>query len=131
MGYALFRRADEGYWQPIAGGGEDDETPEEAARREAMEEAHLPPDGAYAALQTMTYVPTTYFKAQDSWGDQIVVIPLHYFAVHAGSQELVLSHEHSECRWVSFEAARDLLRWDSDRTALWELDQRLRRKLLR
>ncbi|MBK8025545.1 MAG: NUDIX domain-containing protein [Chloroflexi bacterium] len=76
--YALFRRANEGYWQPIAGGGEDDETPEEAARREAMEEAHLPPDGAYAALQTMTYVPTTHFKAHDSWGAQIVVIPLHY-----------------------------------------------------
>ena len=25
--YAVFRRADEGYWQAIAGGGEDDESP--------------------------------------------------------------------------------------------------------
>lgn len=139
--YALFRRADEGYWQPIAGGGEDDETPEEAARRESFEEAQLPPDCGYIALTTMTNVPIYHFKAHDSWGEEIVVIPVHYFAVDvdgdastdaaAGSRELILSHEHSECRWVSYEAGRELLRWDSDRTALWELDQRLRRKLLR
>lgn len=40
--YALFRRADQRWWQRIAGGGEDDELPEQAARREAHEEAGIP-----------------------------------------------------------------------------------------
>ena len=40
--YALFRRADAGFWQGIAGGGEDGETPLEAVRREAYEEAGIP-----------------------------------------------------------------------------------------
>ena len=32
--YALLRRADLGWWQGVTGGGEDDETPFETARRE-------------------------------------------------------------------------------------------------
>lgn len=31
----VFRRADDGNWQFITGGGEDDETPQQAARGEA------------------------------------------------------------------------------------------------
>jgi dihydroneopterin triphosphate diphosphatase len=42
--YAIFKRADEGFWQGISGGGEDGESPLEAARREAFEEAGLAPD---------------------------------------------------------------------------------------
>lgn len=36
--YLLLRRADSGVWQGIAGGGEDDEGPEDAATRETLEE---------------------------------------------------------------------------------------------
>ena len=32
-------------------------------------------------------------------------------------------------RWLPFQQAYDLLRWDSNRTALWELHQRLQRRL--
>ena len=36
--YAVFRRADLGFWQAISGGGEGAETPLEAAKREALED---------------------------------------------------------------------------------------------
>lgn len=36
--YGIFNRSDYGYWQGIAGGGEDGETPIESAKREAFEE---------------------------------------------------------------------------------------------
>ncbi len=36
--YAIFNRSDYGYWQGIAGGGEDGEIPIESAKREAFEE---------------------------------------------------------------------------------------------
>src|SRR5215216_3724181 len=45
--YALFKRSDEPYWQGIAGGGEDAETPLAAARREAFEEAQIPPSTTF------------------------------------------------------------------------------------
>ncbi|HEY2253948.1 MAG TPA: NUDIX domain-containing protein, partial [Planctomycetaceae bacterium] len=53
--YALFRRqqATGGYWQWIAGGGEDDESPLEAARREALEEAGIK-KGRYLPLDSRT-----------------------------------------------------------------------------
>ena len=50
--YALLRRSDAGYWQAVAGGGEDDETPLEAARREAYEEAGIPPGSPFLQLDT-------------------------------------------------------------------------------
>jgi hypothetical protein len=34
--YALFKRSDEGWWQAMAGGGEGKETPQQAAKREAL-----------------------------------------------------------------------------------------------
>lgn len=39
--YAIFRRSDTGYWQSIAEGGENSESPLEAAKRETHEEADV------------------------------------------------------------------------------------------
>ena len=39
--YALLLRSDAGIWHGASGGGEDDETPLDAARREAFEEAGI------------------------------------------------------------------------------------------
>lgn len=36
------------------------------------------------------------------------------------------SHEHSEFRWAPYGEASAALRYDDDKTALWELDARLR-----
>lgn len=79
----------------------------------------------------MTFVPTYHFKARNLWADDVFVIPVHYFVVDITGHEITLSHEHSEYQWASYETGCELLRWDGDKTALWELDQRLRhRKLL-
>jgi len=37
-----------------------------------------------------------------------------------------LSHEHAQMKWASYDEAHALLRYDSNKTALWELAQRLR-----
>ncbi len=37
----------------------------------------------------------------------------------------MLSHEHIELKWECFENADSLLNWDSNKTALWELNERL------
>jgi dATP pyrophosphohydrolase len=121
--FALLRRADLGWWHFVAGGGEDDETPLQAARRETREETGL--DGELMPLDCRSSVPKEGFADANCWGEEVYVIPEHAFALDAGDREIVLSAEHRELRWLPYEEARAALRWDGNRTALWELRERL------
>ncbi|MFC1745655.1 hypothetical protein ACFL35_16810 [Candidatus Riflebacteria bacterium] len=53
------------------------------------------------------------------------MIPEYSFAVDVRSRELVLSAEHTELKWLEYEDALDLLKWDSNKVALWELRERI------
>jgi dATP pyrophosphohydrolase len=124
--YALLKRSDAGYWQGIAGGGENDETVLAAARREAHEEAGLPVESAFLPLDTVEPVPVTEFAASHHWGDDVYVIPQYCFGVLVTDSSIVLSREHTEFAWLSYDQAYALLKYDGNKTALWELDKRLR-----
>ena len=39
--------------------------------------------------------------------------------------EIQLSPEHSEFKWLGYDEAMRVLTWETNRTALWELGQRL------
>ncbi|WP_218023328.1 NUDIX hydrolase [Nocardia altamirensis] len=124
--YALLRRADADYWQGISGGGEDDETPLTAARRESAEEAGLVGGHEVVLLDARATIPVVDVTGEFSWGPEVFVIPEYAFSIHVEESELRLSEEHTEYRWCTREEAAGLVRWDSNRTALWELDYRLR-----
>jgi dATP pyrophosphohydrolase len=123
--FGLFKRADDGNWQSIAGGGEDRETPLQAAIRETQEESGIPPVATFVKLDTVSSVPVTCFSDSHLWGEDVYVIPEYAFGVHADGREIRLSPEHSTFAWFSFEDAEKKLRYDGNRTALWELNQRL------
>jgi dihydroneopterin triphosphate diphosphatase len=123
--FAVLRRSDAGWWQFVAGGGEDDESPAQAAERETREEIGIAADSRLLKLDSMATVPKDCFAAAASWGPDVYVIPEYCFAVDVGDNELALSGEHTEMRWVSYEEACRLLKWDSNRNALWELNERL------
>ncbi|MFO8006719.1 MAG: NUDIX domain-containing protein [Candidatus Brocadiia bacterium] len=122
--FAVLRRADAGWWQFVAGGGEDDETPREAAAREAEEELGIA--GEVMALDSTATVPKDCFADAASWGPDVYVVPEYSFAVDVGASAVTLSDEHAAIRWLPYEQARSVLEWDSNRTALWELNERLR-----
>ncbi len=124
--YAIFRRADQGYWQVIAGGGEDEEPPLAAAKREAFEEAAIPSSASFFSLRTSSSIPVYHFSAHQGWPRDQYVIPGYYFCVDASGITVTLSNEHTEFRWVSEDEGRELLHWQSDGVALWELNERLR-----
>jgi len=128
--YAIFHRRDNGIWQAVAGGGEGNETPLEAARREAYEEAGLPSDSQLLRLDTVEPVPAVEFKAHREWGEQVYVIPQYCFGLRAVTKELRLCGEHTEYRWVDYAQAMRLIHYDGNRTALWELECRLRGRRL-
>jgi dihydroneopterin triphosphate diphosphatase len=124
--YALMKRADDGIWQGIAGDGEDAETPFEAALRETYEEAGLAPASEYIRLDSIASVPVAGFRDSPIWGEDVYVIPQHSFGVAAHDVQITISHEHTEYKWFTYEEACSLIKYDGSRTALWELDQRLK-----
>lgn len=126
--YCIFRRADMGIWQFIAGGGEAGEAPLEAAKRETREETGIERDAAFYPLDSICSIPTQCFseKSRKEWGEACLVIPEYAFAVKVNSTRVVLSAEHGEYRWVDYLTALRLLKFDSNKTALWELDQKIK-----
>jgi len=127
--YAIFKRSENagGFWQAISGGGEDDETPLETAKRECQEEAGIPDDSIFLALDSKATIPVEWIFGHMRWGDDELLVTEHSFGVLVQDHVIILSHEHTEFRWVSYELALGLLKWDSNRNALWELNFRLQK----
>jgi len=123
--FALLKRRDAGYWQFVAGGGEQGETPQDAARREAQEELGIETLGSVMPLHAMATVPKNCFPAAATWDRNLYVVPEYCFAVEIGENYIGVSDEHTECLWLGYQQAFQLLKWDSNRTALWELNERL------
>ena len=126
--FALLKRADDGFWQGIAGGGEDNETHLEAARRETFEETGIEPTSNFLRLDTIDSVPVTAFKDSLLWGEDVFVIPQYCFGVNAFDLEIRISQEHSAFRWLPYDQTHRLLKFDGNKTALWELNLRLKGK---
>jgi dATP pyrophosphohydrolase len=129
--YAVFKRRKGNYWQFIAGGGEDDESIINAAKRESEEEAGIDinPD-KFIMLDTVNSVPRTYFKDHENNKD-IYVIPEYAFAVQISNDELTISGEHTEYRWMEYSEAYEHLKYDGNRTALWELNEKIKDRVIK
>jgi dihydroneopterin triphosphate diphosphatase len=123
--FALMRRADGGYWQGVAGGGESGESPEQAAVREILEETGVFTDHPLYRLDTTCSVPTAGFPERRQWPPALHVMPEYAFALDCTGGEIRLSPEHTELVWLTYERAWPCLHWDSNRTALHELNERL------
>jgi dATP pyrophosphohydrolase len=124
--FAAFRRSDDGAWQGIAGGGEAGETPRQAAARESVEEAGLPPQAPLYRLDASATVPVAGFADRVLWPVDLLVIPEHAFAIDCTGLDLRISSEHTALMWGAYHDIHAMLRWDSNRTALWELHELLR-----
>jgi len=123
--YAVFQRRDlPGSWQAIAGGGEDNETPEEAARRELYEESGIEISGDLIKLDSMAMIPVVHICGFQ-WGPDVLTIPEYCFAVEVLNRNIKISGEHTEFEWLNYTEAAKRLTWDSNKNALWELNYRL------
>jgi dihydroneopterin triphosphate diphosphatase len=128
--YAIFRRHDstDKCWQGVAGGAEQGESAEQAARREMMEEAGIRVDAPLLPLDAVASIPASQFQERAPWGPNLYVVTERAFGVYLDEDQTIrLSSEHTEYWWLPYEEAARFLRWDSNRTALWELNERLRR----
>lgn len=126
--YCIFKRSDMDAWQFIAGGGEDeDASPLASAKREAYEEARISSEEKYDALETTCSISTECFqKSRKIWGEACLVIPEYCFAVEITDANIEISGEHTRFEWVDYQTAMQRLKYDSNKTALWELDNKIR-----
>jgi len=125
--FAIFLRKDMRVWQGLCGGGEEGETILETAKRETNEESGIEYNSKYIQLDMFTFIPVISIGGGFHWGEEILLVKEYFFGVDASNQTIKLSEEHIEHRWVDYEEAVKLLKWDSDKTALWELNEKLKR----
>ena len=123
--FCIFRRAGSSYWQFIAGGGENGETPIEAVERETTEEIGVDPKNI-KQLTCIAYVPAEVIaeSRRQHWDKNTYVIPEYSFAFECDS-EPTLSNEHTEFKWLTYNEARELLKWDSNKVAMYEINRQL------
>ena len=125
--FAAFDRAGEGYWQFLAGGGNEGEDAGVAALRETMEEAGITGQ-PLLRLSSMASIPVRHFAARKYWPRDLLTVPEYSFAIDATGLNLVLSNEHTEFEWLSYEECHGRLHWQSNQVALWELNELLTRE---
>lgn len=123
--YCVLHRSDIDQYQFVAGGGEDDEKPIEAAARGIYEETSVKAVNIMP-LTSRAYIPANVIskKHRDLWPHDTIVIPEYTFGFECDS-EIALSSEHTGLEWMTYDDAISRLTWDSNKTALYELNYRL------
>ena len=130
--YAVFQRADLLVcWQGVCGGLEDGEDLEQGARRELMEEAGITEQLPLYKLESTSYLPAGIFgdKYRKLWGEETILVPMYSFAM-AYDGEIKLSEEHADVKWLPYSQAHQLVYFDTQKTSLYELNERLLRGLM-
>ncbi len=106
--YLVLRRyeAKGGIWQPVTGNIDPDEDLETCARREVEEETGL------KNLVSCREIRSFEFEKGGKTFRETV------YAAEAPAGDVALSGEHAAARWVSFEEARRLIHFESNRESL-------------
>ena len=125
--YGIGLRSTRNIWQFVAGGAEDKETPIEAAIRELSEETGINiKEEDLIVLDSKTTIPVVNVTGTYTRGKDVFVIPEYAFAVDATNFQIKLSNEHTEFKWLEYNKAMDILTYDSNKSALWELNEKLK-----
>lgn len=129
--YCIFRREDMKVWQWISGGVEDfDKDIIAAAKREMFEETGID-DIEVVELEGFTKIPVVNVVKGFKWGDDIFYSDEYSYAVNISDKKIKISDEHNEYKWGSYDEIKDLLKYDSNKSALWELNEKIKRGIIK
>lgn len=126
--YALFKKREGEYWEGISGGVEGDETILEAAQRECYEEAGINDNCELMPLDSVASIPANEYDCYLSWGHNVYVVKQFSFSVRLKSKNLIISDEHTNFDWFTYDEAIKRLKWHNHKVPLWELNERLTNK---
>ena len=126
--YSIYFRLKQNIWQFISGGGEDAENPIQTAIREIKEETGIEINSDYLLkLDSESTIPVVNVTGKFTWGEDIFVVKEYCFGINISDKKIKLSNEHKKMEWHTYEECMKLLKYDSNKTALWELNERLLR----
>tara|TARA_B100001758_G_scaffold119888_1_gene102969 strand:+ start:357 stop:818 length:462 start_codon:yes stop_codon:yes gene_type:complete len=110
--FLLLKRAKtkvyEHLWQGVAGKIEVGETSWEAAIRELKEETGFEP--------VRIFVADHVSKFYEAHGDWVNMVPV--FGIEVDDEEVILSDEHCEFKWVDFNTAHQTLIWSGQKDGI-------------
>ena len=130
--YCIFRRKDIEMWQWVSGGVEDfDKDIISSVKRELYEETTISDIENIIELEGFTKIPVVNIVKEFKWGENVFYSEEYSFAVNINGKKIEISEEHSEYRWTSYDEAKSLLKYDSNKNALWELNEKIRRGLIK
>ena len=131
--FCLFKRSDMQIWQWIAGGVEDfDRDLLTAAKRECFEEAKISNDAVFTQLEGYCKIPVVNLTKENfKWGKDVYYSEEYAFAVNITNEKIILSDEHNEFAFFNYDEARKMLKYDSNKSALWELNEKIMRGLIK
>lgn len=95
------------FWQPITGGIEQDETPEEAAIREIWEET-----GLKINRQSIFELGTQIVPINET-----LIIEKTLFLTSVVEDEVRISNEHVDWRWEDCQRIHDFLYWENNKSS--------------
>jgi len=95
-------------WQGVAGKIEKGETASQTAIRELKEETGLVPYKMFVADHVSTFYESNF--------DQVNLVPV--FGIEVKSLDVILSEEHCQFKWTTFEKAYDILTWNGQKKGL-------------
>ena len=103
------------FWQPITGGIESSESPEEACLREIKEET-----GLLLACSSLTGLGDFMVKI-----DEHLTIHKNLFLVLTEQKEIQLSDEHVGAQWVALDKVSSQLYWPSNQATFEIITEKL------
>ena len=110
--YLMLKRSSgkhyEHLWQGVAGKIEKGETAVQTIVRELMEETGKTPKHLFTADNI-----ASFYEARK---DLVHMVPI--FGIEVAGADVVLSEEHAEYKWVTFENALELLTWKGQKEGL-------------
>lgn len=112
----LLRRTEDagGFWQPVTGAIEPDESPLATARRELLEETGFEGELASAALRQSFLIEAGWLGPQAVMTDEITFSA----RVAPGMAPKLDPEEHDAWEWFTVEEARSRVRWSSDHASI-------------
>ena len=102
-------------WQGVAGKIEVGETAPEAAIRELEEETGFEP--------VRMFVADHVSKFYETHGDRINLVPV--FGIEVDREDVKISDEHCDFKWLDFETARDTLVWKGQKEGITAVNNML------
>ena len=126
--FLLLKRVESrgGYWQCVTGGVEDDESAVDAVYREVFEETGIRREDVISFIEGVFECEFETDSFNKLFGDKTIIKSYDFGAQVSNSQKIRIDPaEHDEYKWVDYETALELLKWENNKNALKELVKKI------